>query len=223
MCRFGRAFHLERHVGLLRRHESESISHSVVSDSLWAHECRPPGSSVHGTLQVRILEWVAVPLSRGSSQPGDRTQVLCIASGFFAIWVTREAHCDGINDALSWREMDVGDLESFVLILMRSEESHFRFLGWGWCGWQKGKMGPVMWVAQEAQGVSGGGRWHQKSGLEIMRASARDDDDRGGSGRRLAVQSPPRTGPDYVACGRLRKGKERLFQRWVLWHWVRDT
>ena len=41
----------------------------------------PPGSSVHGILQARLLEWVAMPLSRGSSQPGDRTQasyVSCI-------------------------------------------------------------------------------------------------------------------------------------------------
>ena len=34
-------------------------------------DCRPPGSSVHGILQARILEWVAVPFSRGSSQPRD--------------------------------------------------------------------------------------------------------------------------------------------------------
>ena len=42
-------------------------------------DCRPPGSSVHRILQVRILEWVAMPSSRGSSQPRDRTQVSCIA------------------------------------------------------------------------------------------------------------------------------------------------
>ena len=42
----------------------------------------PPGSSVHGICQARILEWVAVPFSRGSSQPKDRTRVSCIASGF---------------------------------------------------------------------------------------------------------------------------------------------
>ena len=35
----------------------------------------PPGSSVHGILQARILEWVAIPFSRGSSQPRDQTQV----------------------------------------------------------------------------------------------------------------------------------------------------
>ena len=42
-----------------------------------------PGSSVHGILQARILEWVAMPSSRGSSQPRDRTQVSHIAGGFF--------------------------------------------------------------------------------------------------------------------------------------------
>ena len=38
-----------------------------------------PGSSVHGVFQARVLEWVAVSFSRGSSQPGDRTQVSCTA------------------------------------------------------------------------------------------------------------------------------------------------
>ena len=42
-------------------------------------------------LQARILEWVAMPSSRGSSQPRDQTQVPCIAGGFFTIWATREA------------------------------------------------------------------------------------------------------------------------------------
>ena len=41
-------------------------------------DCRPPGSSVHGILQARILEWVAMPSSRGSSPPRDWTQVSCI-------------------------------------------------------------------------------------------------------------------------------------------------
>ena len=54
-------------------------------------DCRLPGSSVHGFLQVRILEWVAIPFSRGSSQPKNRTQVSCIAGRFFTIWATREA------------------------------------------------------------------------------------------------------------------------------------
>ena len=47
--------------------------------------------SVHGILQARILEWVAFPFSRGSSQLRDRTQVSCIAGGFFTSWAIREA------------------------------------------------------------------------------------------------------------------------------------
>ena len=53
--------------------------------------CSPPGSSVHGILQARILEWVAMPSSRGSSQPRDRTQVSHFVGGFFTVWATREA------------------------------------------------------------------------------------------------------------------------------------
>ena len=52
----------------------------------------PPGSSVHEILQARILEWVTIPFSRGSSWPRDPTQVFCIADRFFTIWATREAH-----------------------------------------------------------------------------------------------------------------------------------
>ena len=47
--------------------------------------CSPPGSSVHGILQARILEWGAVPFSRGSSQPRDQTQVSHTADRFFII------------------------------------------------------------------------------------------------------------------------------------------
>ena len=46
-------------------------------------DCNPPGSSVHGILQVRTLEWVAMPSSRGSSQLRDRTQVSHISGGLF--------------------------------------------------------------------------------------------------------------------------------------------
>ena len=42
--------------------------------------------------QARILEWVAIPFSRGSSQARDQTQVSHIADGFFTSWATREAH-----------------------------------------------------------------------------------------------------------------------------------
>ena len=49
-------------------------------------DCSPPGSSVHGILQARILEWVAIPFSGGSSWPRDWTQVSCIAGLFFTTW-----------------------------------------------------------------------------------------------------------------------------------------
>ena len=45
--------------------------------------CRPPRASLHGILQARILEWVAMSSSRGSSQPGDKTQVSCFIGRFF--------------------------------------------------------------------------------------------------------------------------------------------
>ena len=53
--------------------------------------CDPMDYTVHGILQGRILEWVAFPFSRGSSQPRDRTQVSCTIGGFFTSWATREA------------------------------------------------------------------------------------------------------------------------------------
>ena len=53
--------------------------------------CNPMDYPVHGILQARILEWVAFPFSRGSSQPRDWTQVSCTAGRFFTSWATREA------------------------------------------------------------------------------------------------------------------------------------
>ena len=62
--------------------------------------CDPMDYTVHGILQARILEWVALPFSRGSSQPRDWTQVSHFAGGFFTIWVTREALGDPNKVAL---------------------------------------------------------------------------------------------------------------------------
>ena len=64
----------------LKRLSSSSSSFTIP----WtAQQSSPPGSSVHGILQARILEWVAMPSSRGSSPFRDRTCVSCIASRFF--------------------------------------------------------------------------------------------------------------------------------------------
>ena len=46
-------------------------------------DCSPPGSSVHGVLLARILEWVAMPSSRGSSDPGIEPVSPALAGGFF--------------------------------------------------------------------------------------------------------------------------------------------
>ena len=61
-----------------------------IVQSCWTL-CYPMGYTVHEILQARILEWVSIPFSRGSSQPRDQTQVSHIAGEFFTIWVTREA------------------------------------------------------------------------------------------------------------------------------------
>ena len=66
----------------IRKGGSESCS--VMSDSL-----QPMDYSVHEILQARILEWVAVPFSRGSSKPRNWTQVSHIAGEFFTRWATR--------------------------------------------------------------------------------------------------------------------------------------
>ena len=62
-----------------------------VSVPLLATPWSPSGLTVHGILQANILEWVAIPSSRGSSQPRHRSQASCIADRFFTVWATREA------------------------------------------------------------------------------------------------------------------------------------
>ena len=54
-------------------------------------DCNLPGSSVHGILQARILEWVAISVSRGPSWPRYRTWMSHIAGRFFTVWATRES------------------------------------------------------------------------------------------------------------------------------------
>ena len=61
--------------------------------------CSLPGSSVHGVVQARILEWVTIAFSRGSAQPRDRTQVSCIAGRFFIVWAANYISFIGMADA----------------------------------------------------------------------------------------------------------------------------
>ena len=90
--------------GQKNRRQSVESDWIIITGLLWESEvpqscltlcdpmdCSPPGSSVHGILQARILEWVAISFSRGSSQARDRTQVSRIAGRRFNLWATREA------------------------------------------------------------------------------------------------------------------------------------
>ena len=61
--------------------------------------------TAHGILQARILEWVAFPFSRGSSQPRVRTQVSRIAGGFFTSWATREAQSAHVSFSVSFNQV----------------------------------------------------------------------------------------------------------------------
>ena len=54
-------------------------------------DCNLLGFSVHGILQARILEWIDISFSRGSSRPRDQTQVSCIGGRRINLWATREA------------------------------------------------------------------------------------------------------------------------------------
>jgi len=68
---------------------------ALIAQSCWTvwdpMDCSPPGSSVYGILLARILEWNAIPFSRGCSWRRDQTQVSCIADRFFTNWATKEA------------------------------------------------------------------------------------------------------------------------------------
>ena len=68
--------------------EGKSVYHSVVFDFSWPMDCGPPGSSVCGILQARILEWVSIHFSRRSFQTRDWTKVLFTAGRFFTVWAT---------------------------------------------------------------------------------------------------------------------------------------
>ena len=71
--------------------------------TLWdPMDCSLPGSSVHEILQARILEWVAISFSRGSSQPRDQTRVSCIGGRRFNLWATREAHSLSSSHVQMW-------------------------------------------------------------------------------------------------------------------------
>ena len=77
----------------------------------------PRGSSVHGILQARILEWAAFPFSRGSPQPRNRTPVSYIAGRFFTNWAVRESPKISLVPSLrKWNQ----SMNEFLLCLLPS-------------------------------------------------------------------------------------------------------
>ena len=121
-------------------------------------DCSPPDSSVHGILQARILEWVAISSSRGSSQSRYQTQKSCIAGRFFSIWATRKFSQVGTKKE-RWAQVWV----SFSPVECVHEEPAQKILNalpcWGWE--QRGRRGAcclwshIQWLDRAQEEPSG--------------------------------------------------------------------
>ena len=105
-----------------------------MSDSLWPRErTLATGSSVHGVSQVRTLEWVAIPFSRGSPRPRDRIQVSCIAGSFFFFFFFLPSETPGkpkdlrVSGAILWKATHFAYLYNlwFLCILVISSSLSF--------------------------------------------------------------------------------------------------
>ena len=100
-------------------------------------DCNLPGSSVHGILQARVLEWVATSFSRGSSQPRDQTRVSCIAGRCFTVWAIREAYLNQLIQQIfikhllwAWNSVGTEDTAVNKPKSPPSRDSH-------WNGWKR--------------------------------------------------------------------------------------
>ena len=86
-------------------------------------DCNLPGSSVHGILQARILEWVAISFSKGSSQPRDWTWVSCLVGRRFNLWATREVpHASKVMLKILQTSTWTGNFQMFKLDFAKAEE-----------------------------------------------------------------------------------------------------
>ena len=109
------------------------------------------GSSVHGILQARILEWVAIPFSRRSSQPRDRTQIFHIAGRFFTIWAIRE-----VNVLVGYLCIFVYNLLGKMAVCQGTEGA-----GLLWMRWQDVLWGMRHWCSWDDDAESTGVSWRQ--------------------------------------------------------------
>ena len=99
---------LPANTGVLVTHSSSTLLGPI--------DCSSVGSSVHGIFQVRILEWVAIPFSRGSSQPKDQSRVSWIAGRCFSIWATREGQSCIEKWALTTKWSRSGVFKTFAAV-----------------------------------------------------------------------------------------------------------
>ena len=90
--------------------------------------CGPPGYSVHG-IHARILEWVAMPFSRGSSWTRDRAWVPCIAGRFFIIWAIKEYHLVKRGQVWDWGSEQLVTSEKMKILVKQ-----IKSLGISWAG-----------------------------------------------------------------------------------------
>ena len=119
-------------------------------------DCTPPASSVYEIFRARTLEWVAIPFSRGTSQPKDRTWVSHTAVRFFAIWAIREPCGILVHHILSLlvfpntvaipcpsnsslRFIDFSSVSS-SLDLVTVPGLRFHLCGWGYKCWKQGSL-----------------------------------------------------------------------------------
>ena len=105
----------------------------LVTDHVWLFgdpmDCSLPGSSMHGISQARIQKWVAIPLSRGTTWPRNRSRVSWIAGRFFTSWATREAlvlrtSASSLNICqftVFWKQENEFKLASVLLVLSKNK------------------------------------------------------------------------------------------------------
>ena len=98
-----------------------------MSDSCYPTDCSMPRSSVHGILQARILECVAISFTRGSSRPRNQTPVSCIVGRFFTDWATSEAHGKVLHVFFSMKAQPVAT-SLISSSTTKMYDSYFQFL-----------------------------------------------------------------------------------------------
>ena len=122
------------------------IQHLVIQSCLTLYnpmDFSLPGCSVHGILQLRILEWVAISFSRVSSPPRNQTWVSCLSHQFSTIWATREEiNCEHSSEKLILKLQYFGHLmwraDSLEKTLMLGKIEGRRKRGWQRMRWLDG-------------------------------------------------------------------------------------